>query len=127
MELQKHITDEKTGIRYTLVGDYYLPDLKLPKQEQYEIGRFGRAHGRYLKEHRRAVYYSLLTSGRLNGYLHEMDESCNEAYERMMRDCAAKEGVSEKLKAENALEWVRRMNNIKNRVEEVIFHDFIYA
>lgn len=104
MELQKHITDEKTGISYTLVGDYYLPDLKLPEQEQYEIGRFGRVHGRYLKGHRRVAYYSLLTSGRLNSYLHKMDENCNEAYERMMRDCAAKEGVTEMLKAENAFE-----------------------
>lgn len=127
MELKKHITDEKTGISYTLTDGYYLPDLTLPEEEEYEIGRFGRAHLRYLKAHRRPLYLSLLTSCELPRYLHEFDECCNETYEKMMRDYAVKEGVTEQLKAENALEWAGRMNSIRNRVEEVIFHDFVYA
>jgi hypothetical protein len=127
MEMQKHIIDEKTGISYTLCGDYYLPDLKLPEQEAHEIGRFGNAHRRYLRENRKAFYQSMLISGKLNQYLHDVDESCNEAYERLMKAYAQREGVTELLKAEQPMEWVRLMNNIKNRVEEVIFSDFVYV
>ena len=126
MELKKHITDEKTGISYTLVGDYYLPDLRLPEQEEYEIGRFGRARRKYLREHHNPIYESMLMSCELEKHLHDVDESCNEVYERLMKEYAEREGFTEQLKAENQMEWVRRMNSIKNRVEEVIFNDFIY-
>ncbi len=127
MELKQHITDEKTGISYTLQGNYYLPDLVLPEQESFSIGKYGRMHRRYLKEHRKAYYSTLLTSCKLNEHLHEVDELCNALMERLTKELVKQEGVTEALKAKDQMEWVRRMENIRNRVEEITLAEYVYV
>jgi hypothetical protein len=123
----KHILDEKTGISYTLQGDYYLPDLTLPEDaEMRPIGLYGERHRRHLKEHQRTVYMELLYSGRLHSYLADINEQAKKRFELLVRQLAEKEGVTEKLKAENQMEWVRGMNNIRNRAEEVVLNEIIY-
>ena len=126
MELKKHITDEKTGISYTLYGDYYLPDLELPEEKFYELGRFGRAKFRHLQKCHRILRANLQTQGTLGEYLHEIDEACEETFSRLVKQYAQSEGVTEQLKAENQMKWVGMMNNIRNRVEEVIMKEYIY-
>ncbi len=121
------IYDEKNGLRYERQGEYYLPCLTVPPEEEKSIGIWGQRHKRYLKEYHRITYTNLLTSGRLNAYLAEIDEQAKDMLFRLVKEYADREGVAEQLKVENSLEWVGRMNSIKNRVEEVIFHDFIYA
>lgn len=124
--MQKHIMDEKTNISYTLHGDYYLPDLELP-EEKYEIGRFGRAHAKFMKNNRKAVYSELLFSGGLNEYLHDVDISAQEMFDRLVKLYADNQGVTEKLKAENQMEWVGRMNNIMSAAREVVNKELIYC
>lgn len=126
MELEKHITDERTGISYTLCGDYYLPDLKLPEEKSYDLGRFGRAKLRHLRKCRRALLTSLRTSGTLNEYLHSVDEECEAMFFRLVRQYAEREGVTEQLKAEDMMQWVGRMNNIRSRAEEVVMRESVY-
>ncbi len=118
---------EQMGGTYTLQVDYYLPNFSLPAEGNKTIGIWGQRHLWYLKKYRGVTYYSLLTSGKLNSYLYELDKSCNNAHNRMIKDYVEKDGVTEKFKAENTLEWVRRMNNIRSRVEEIVFRDFIYV
>ena len=117
---------EKMGGTYTQVGDYLLPDLKLPEEEQQSIGVWGQRHWRYLKEHRQAAYATLLTSGKLNSYLADIDRQSEEMFSRLVKQLAEAEGVTEKLKADNQMEWVRRMNNIRNRVMEIVNSELIY-
>ena len=105
---------EKMGGTYTQVGDYLLPDLKLPEEEQQPIGVWGQRHRRYLKEHHRATYATLLTSGKLNGYLADIDRQAEEMFSRLVKQMAEMEGVTEKQKAADPMEWVGRMNNIRN-------------
>ena len=105
---------EKMGGTYTQVGDYLLPDLKLPEEEQQPIGVWGQRHRRYLKEHHRATYATLLTSGKLNGYLADIDRQAEEMFSRLVKQMAEMEGVTEELKAAKPMEWVGRMNNIRN-------------
>jgi hypothetical protein len=124
-KMERHITDEKTGISYTLHGDYYLPDLKVPENE-YEIGRFGRKHAEYLKEYKKGAYSALLSSGRLNEHLHTIDTKAQELFESLMEDYKKTRGVTEQLKAGNQLEWVGRMNNIHQAVNEVVMNELIY-
>ena len=126
MELEKHITDEKTGISYTLCGDYYLPDLSLPEEKFYDLGRFGRAKFRYLQKCHRVLLTSLRTSGTLNKYLHSGDEECEAMFFRLVRQYAEREGVTEQLKAEDMMQWVGRMNSIRSRVEEVVMREYVY-
>ena len=126
MELKKHITDEKTGISYTLYGDYYLPDLELPEEKFYELGRFGRAKFRHLQKCHRILLANLQTQGTLGEYLHEIDEACEETFSQLVKQYAQSEGVTEQLKADNQMKWVQMMNNIRNRVEEVIMKEYIY-
>ena len=109
------------------MGDYYLPCLKLPEEERKPIGVWGQRHGRYLKEHKRAVYTAMLTSGKLNGYLADIDQQAQELFLRLVDQMAKREGVTEQLKAENQMEWVRQMNNIVDRAREVVNRDLIYA
>ena len=104
MELEKHITDEKTGISYTLCGDYYLPDLALPEEKYYELGRFGRAKFRYLQKCHKVLLTSLRTSGTLNEYLHSVDEDCEEMFSRLVKQYAEREGVTEQMKADEILD-----------------------
>lgn len=124
--MKKHITDEKTGISYTLHGDYYLPDLALPAEKEKPIDIWGRNHLHYLKEHKRLVYLNLLTSGRLNEYLVSIDEQAEDMFSRLVKEYADRQGVTERLKAENQLEWVGKMNNIRACVREVVEHEIIY-
>ena len=118
---------EEMGGTYTQVGDYLLPDLKLPEEEQQPIGVWGQRHRRYLKEHRRATYATLLTSGRLNSYLADIDRQAEEMFLRLVKQMAEAEGVTEQLKADNQMEWVGRMNNIRSRAMEIVNCELIYA
>ena len=118
---------EEMGGTYTQVGDYLLPDLELPEEEQQPIGVWGQRHWRYLKEHRRATYAALFTSGKLNSYLADIDRQAEEMFSRLVKQMAEAEGVTEKLKAADPMEWVRRMNNIRNRTMEIVNSELIYA
>lgn len=118
---------EEMGGTYIRVGDYFLPDLKLPETETQSIGIWGQRHKRYLKEHKRLFYSNLLTSGKLNSYLADIDRQAEEMFSRLVKQMAECEGVTEQLKADNQLEWVQKMNNIRNRAIEIINSDLIYA
>ena len=118
---------EEMGGTYTQVGDYLLPDLKLPEEEQQPIGVWGQRHRRYLKEHRRATYATLLTSGRLNSYLADIDRQAEEMFLRLVKQMAEAEGITESLKATDPMEWVGRMNNIRNKAIEMVNNDLICA
>ena len=111
---------EEMGGTYIRVGDYFLPDLKLPETETQSIGIWGQRHKRYLKEHKRLFYSNLLTSGKLNSYLADIDRQAEEMFSRLVKQMAEREGVTEQLKAENQLEWVGKMNNIRSRAVEII-------
>lgn len=125
--MKQHFTDEKTGIRYTLQGDYYLPDLALPAEEQQPIGIWGQRHLRHIKQNRRVLYTNLLTSGKLNSYLADIDKQAEEMFSRLVKQMAEREGVTEQLKVDNQMAWVARMNNIRSRATEVVNTDFIYT
>ena len=123
----KYIYDEKNGFWYELQGDYYLPCLKLPKEESRHIGIWGKRHLRYLKQHRKVLYSELLISGKLNNYLADLNEQAEELFSRLVKQLAEKESVTEALKAENQMLWVQKMNNIRNAAMEVVSNDLIYA
>ena len=125
--MEKRICNEQTGICYTLQGDYYLPDLKLPEQEDKPIGLWGQRHLCYIKRHKKVLYTNLLTSGKLNSHLADIDEQAEDMFSRLVKQMAEREGVTEQLKAGNQMEWVGRMNNIRNRATEIINNDLIYA
>ena len=118
---------EQIGGTYTQQGDYILPNLILSAEEgkQY-IGLWGQRHRRYLKQHHRILYYNLLTSGKLNAHLAEIDQQAEEIFFRLIKQMANREGVTEQLKAKNQMEWVRRMNNIRNRAMEIVYTKVIY-
>lgn len=118
---------EKMGGSYTLQGDYFIPNLKLPEGEQNPIGAWGQKHSRFLKQNHKVLYYNLLTSSKLNSYLADIDEQAEEMFSRLVKDLAEKENVTEKLKAENQMLWVQRMNNIRNRAMEVVNSELIYT
>ena len=125
--MEKHIYNEQTGISYTLHGDYYLPDLALSDEEKgVEIGVWGQRHLRYIKQHRKVLYLNLLTSGKLNGYLADIDKQAEEMFLRLVKQMAECDGVTEQLKAGNQMEWVARMNNIRNSIAEIIYKTIIY-
>ena len=125
--MKQHFTDEKTGISYTLQGDYYLPDLALPAEEHQPIGIWGQRHLRHIKQNRRVLYTNLLTSGKLNSYLANIDKQAKEMFSRLVKQTAEREGVTEQLKTENQMEWVQRMNNIRNRATETVNVELIYT
>lgn len=118
---------EEMGGTYTQVGDYFIPDLKLPEKETQPIGVWGQRHKRYLKEHKRAIYTGLLTSGKLNSYLADIDKQAENMFLRLVKEYADRQGVTEQLKAENALEWTGRMNNIRVCALEIVNEEIIYA
>ena len=124
--MEKRIYNEQTGISYTLQGNYYLPDLALPEQEDKPIGMWGQRHLKYIKQHRKILYINLLTSGKLNGYLSDIDKQAEDMFFRLVKQMAEREGVTEQLKANNQMEWVARMNNIRSRATEIVNHDIIY-
>ena len=124
--MKKHIYDEKTGISYTLQGDYYLPDIALSTEEQQPVGLWGQRHLRYIKQHRKVLYTNLLTSGKLNSYLTDIDKQAEEMFFRLVKQMTEREGVTEQLKADNQMDWVARMNNIRSRSTEIVNTDLIY-
>ncbi len=111
---------EQLGGTYTQAGDYLLPNLTIPEEEQKPIGIWGQRHARHLKQHHKILYYNLLTSGKLNAHLAEIDRQAEEMFFRLVKQMAEREGVTEQLKAENQMEWVGKMNNILNSALEVI-------
>ena len=127
MNMEKYKFDDRNGLWYELQGDYYLPCLKLPEEEQAYIGIWGQRHLRYLKKHHRVRYANLLTSGKLNGYLVDIDRQAEEMFEQLVKQMAEREGVTEQLKAANSMEWVRKMNSIRNRAVEITNSELIYV
>ena len=125
--MKQHFTDERTGIGYTLQGDYYLPDLQLPPEKETEIGVWGQRHLRYLKQNRKVLYTNLLTAGKLNEHLAEIAKQAEDMFLRLEKQKAERAGVTEKLKAENQMEWVGRMNNIRSRATEIVNAELIFA
>ena len=115
-----------TKITYTLQGDYLLPDLKLPEQPKVEIGIWGKRHLKYIENYRPILYTNLLTSCKLSAYLADIDEQAENMFFRLVNQLAEKEGVTEQLKADNQMLWVKRMNNIRNRAEEIVNNEIIY-
>lgn len=125
--MEKVIYDEKNGLWYELQGDYYIPCLKIPEEEQQPIGVWGQRHLRYIKQHRKVLYLNLLTSGKLNSYLADLDEQAEEMFSRLIKQMATCEGVTEQFKADNQMEWVGRMNSIRQRVTEVVNEEIVYS
>ncbi len=123
--MEKHIYNEQTGISYTLQGDYYLPDLALPDEEEQPIGLWGQRHLRYIKQNHKVLYLNLLTSGKLNGYLADINKQAEDMLTRLVEQMAEREGVTEELKANSQMEWVTRMNNIRSRATEIVNSDII--
>lgn len=124
--MEKRIYNEKNGIRYTLQGDYYLPDLKLPDEENKPIGLWGQRHARYLKQNHKVLYMNLLTSGKLSSYLADIDKQAEDMFFRLVKQMAKREGVTEQLKADNQMKWVARINNIRSRATEIVNNEIIY-
>ena len=114
-------------ITYSQCGDYLIPNLVLEETEVQPIGKYGRMRKRYLKDHRPVLYSNLLLSGKLFQHLAEIDEACEVRMELLTRQMAKREGVTEALKADDQMEWVRRMNSIRNRTEEIVLHELVYA
>lgn len=125
--MDKYIYDDNNGLWYELQGDYYIPCLTIPEEEQQPIGVWGRQHLRYIREYRKGLYDSLLLSGKLNGYLAELNEQAEDMFLRLVKEVAEKEGITETLKAEDQMLWVRRMNSIRDTATEIVNHDLIYA
>ena len=123
--MKKNITDEKTGIDYTLVGDVYLPNL-VSTDTNYQIGIWGKRHKEYLKENHKLMYFNLLTQGKLNSYLHDIDVRAKKMYDNLVTQLAEQEGVTEQLKATDMLAWVQAMNNISNCAREIVYNEIIY-
>lgn len=115
-----------TKITYTQQGDYLLPNLKLPEQPKVEIGIWGKRHLRYLKNHHPIIYTNLLTSCKLTTYLADIDEEASEMFDRLVKQLVQKEGINEKLKSENQMLWVRKMNSIRNQATEIVNNEIIY-
>ena len=125
--MEKYIFDERNGLWYELQGDYYLPCLKLPEGEQQPVGVWGQRHLRYIKQNCKVFYLNLLTSGKMNGYLADIDKQADEMFSQLVKQMAEREGVTETLKAKNQMEWVQKMNNIRSRATEIINHDLIFT
>lgn len=118
---------EEMGGKYERQGDYLIPCLTLPTEEEQPIGVWGERHLRYLKEYRRGTYINLLTSGRLNAYLAEIDKQAQERFDRLIEGMKQAQGITEQLKVENAIEWIGQMNNIRACVREIVEKEIIYA
>lgn len=125
--MKQHYMDEKTGIRYTLQGDYYLPDLELPaKKENSPVGIWGQRHMRYIRQYRKVLYTNLLTSGKLNSYLADIDKQAEDMFFRLVKQMAEREGITEKLKAEHPMEWVGKMNALREAASEIVNAEVIF-
>ena len=124
--MEDRIYDEKNGLWYAKQGNYYLPELALPPEEEKPIGIWGQRHLQYLKEYKQFVYLDLLTSGRLNEYLASVDEQAEDMFSRLVKEYTDRQGVTEQLKAENQLLWIQKINNIQSCVREVVNSEMIY-
>ena len=124
--MEKHIFDENNGLWYELQGDYYFPCLTVPAEEEKPIGIWGRLHLGYIKQEHKALYIELLTAGRLNAYLVDVNEQAEEQMLLLTKQMAEREDVTEQLKAQDQMLWVQRMNNIQDRAMEIINHALIY-
>ncbi len=125
--MEKYIYDEKNGLWYELQGDYYIPCLKLPDEERRPIGVWGQRHLRYLRKRRKAVYTTLQITGKLNGYLADLNEQAEKIFLELVKQMAAREDVKEQHKAQDQMLWVRRMNNIRDRATQIINRELIYT
>ena len=125
--MEKYVYDQNNGLWYELQGDYYIPCLTVPAQEERPIGIWGQRHLRYIKAERKALYTELLTSGRLNTYLADINEQAEEQMLLLTKQMAEREGVTEQLKAQNQMLWVQRMNSIRDRAMEIVNHELIHA
>ena len=125
--MEKVIYDEKNGLWYELQGDYYIPCLKLPEEEQQPIGLWGQRHLRHLKQSHKVLYYNLLTSGKLNSHIAEIDKQANDMFFQLVKEVAEKENITEELKSNDQMLWVQKMNYIRNRVTEIVNKEIIYA
>ena len=126
-EMKKHIYDESNDLWYERIGDYYIPVLTLSSEEQCPIGKWGRMHRDYIKEHRPILFNDLILSGHLWVYLVDLNEQAQERLDTIMEQMKAAEGVTEELKRTSQMEWVQRCNNIHNRAEEIVLHEMIYC
>ena len=124
--MEKYIYDNSNGLWYELQGDYYLPCLVIPEEEVHIIGIWGRKHQQYLREHRPIIYSDLVLSGKLYGYLADIDTQARNKIDLLVMQLAEKEGINECLKAQDQLAWVGAMNNIRNRAEEIVLNELIY-
>ena len=125
--MEKYKYDESNGLWYELQGDYYLPCLKLSEEKHQPIGIWGQRHYEYLRRNKRITLSSLQISGKLNGYLADIDRQAEEMFERLVKQMAAAEGITEQLKAADQMAWVGKMNSIRNQAIEIIETDIIYS
>ncbi|MBQ0038714.1 MAG: TnpV protein [Clostridiales bacterium] len=124
--MEKYITDERTGLKYELVGDYYIIAGD-DEPEKRPTGIWGQRHLWYLKQYHRTIYAELLTSGKLEDYLADLNEQAETMFSRLVKELAEKEGITERLKAESQMRWVQRMNTVRDTAMEIVNHDLIYA
>lgn len=117
---------EQMGGTYVRQGDYLIPDLTLPTEEEQSIGIWGQRHARHLKQHHKVLYINLLTSGKLNSYLADINEQAESVFSRLIKQMVEREGVTEQLKSENQLLWIQKMNNIRNRTNEIVSYELIH-
>ena len=125
--MDKYIFDSNNGLWYELQGEHYIPCLTLPAEKERPIGIWGQRHRRYLKEHKKATYTTLLTSGKLNTYLADIGEQAEEMLSRLVKQMSEKQGITEQMKAENQILWVGRMNNIRSAAMEIVNAELIYT
>lgn len=125
--MERFIFYNKNGLWYELKGDYYYPCLELPAEEGQSVGVWGQRHLRYIRQHRKALYIELVSTGTLNSYLANLDQQAADMFSLLVGQLAVHEGVTEQLKAEDEMVWVGRMNNIQNRAREIVNHDLIFA
>ena len=126
--MKQYIYNEQNGLWYELQGDYYIPCLELPaEKEERHIGVWGQRHLRYIREHKKTLYTSLLTSGKLQSYLADVEEQAQELFGRLMKQRAEREGITETLKADNQMEWVQRMNALRSAVRETVNAEVIFV
>ena len=125
--MEKYIYDENDGLWYELQGDYYIPCLKLPHEEQVEIGIWGQRHLEYIKHHRKGFYTALVLDCKLNRYLADVNKHAEEMFDTLISKYKTAEGITEQLKADNQFEWIGQMNNIRDRINEIIYKELIYV
>ena len=125
--MEKYIYDESNGLWYELQGDYYIPCLKLPDEEQVEIGIWGQRHLEYIKHHRKGFYAALVLDCKLNRYLADINKQAEEMFDTLISQYKTSEGITEQLKANNQMEWVCKMNNMRDRINKIIYKELIYV